>query len=231
MGLSALFAFVVTAGATATRSIRSATLRDHLTALGIPILPKREVGRHKREYMRAQWPERFVFLMVVMKALSALLTFTSLLFIPRLVKSVAWAFFVAWSLYLTSVMMLANSTPHVSGIDPTLLKMLEVVPLLSLIALGCISVAMMVICAPRTALPTWKRISFSEKGGLPYGTPTLPKHLLERAQIVEHIPGTRLKIEYLDIDPFLVIERGTGLGTEREYIGGWATGNPRFDNT
>lgn len=66
--------------------------------------------------------------------------------------------------------------------------------------------------------------------GASYEVPCVPSHLRSRISQVNTIHGTRVYVEYLEDDPFLVVVRGHFFSKEKVYIGAWETGNHHFDN-
>jgi hypothetical protein len=58
----------------------------------------------------------------------------------------------------------------------------------------------------------------------------VPPHLLRRLNRAQEIPGVRVELEYLGLDPALIAVRGHLFWREEVLIGAWGTGNPALDD-
>ncbi len=79
----------------------------------------------------------------------------------------------------------------------------------------------------------WKSARFSPGKGTSFllgALPEVPSGLVIRARRAESIPGVRLVVEFLDVDPFLYAVRGYGPWAERVPIGAWETGDEALES-
>jgi hypothetical protein len=60
--------------------------------------------------------------------------------------------------------------------------------------------------------------------------PEIPDHLKRRIESAWDIPGTKVYLDWLGTDPFVVVRRGYGIFAEEHIVGAYATGNRLLDN-
>ena len=58
----------------------------------------------------------------------------------------------------------------------------------------------------------------------------VPGHVLALARRAATVPGVRMYVERLHVDPLLVVLRGYGPFRQKAHIAGWQTGDPRLDD-
>lgn len=203
-------------------------LVDDLQAKGIQVIPQDLVDTHKRMEIRKRRPGilrffgPFGFFLIILAVWPVILDIcrrfkTKLpkklecgLFLATLVMSVAsYAILALFGHGVTGAFFLAPVAAN------ALLAFLHTSERLDLLL----------------AIEIWTsaRITSSGETAAPNAASQMPKRLYARARLAEEIPGTRLAVEFLDDDPFLVVLRGYGPWTEKAWIGAWKTGNARLD--
>lgn len=203
------------------------SLQEEVEALGVPILPRVAVRKHKKQMIQACRPGVFRFIgptILGVMYLSCLLvgavpvliwrryrsdTLPSTVLLLSFGLSLAFLAVAAWIAHWP--MWLAFNLPM----------------------FGFLATFVLVSSWPKLSTSTshWEATCITVAGGNAYTKYTfvIPRALQQRAELVTTIPGTRLVIEHFQDDPFLVAERGFGPFAERVYVGAWDTGVKKFD--
>lgn len=209
------------------------TLQDELHRHDIPIIPFEEVQEHQRMTLRALRPGAWRFIGPLFRAVS---NFCAVFWGATILQE--WSKYTAkrippWVLLLpVAVVMLST----LSVIVASLAGAPESVLLWICVPLGAFLIGILLSRAERngarlaevTSAWVMGRINIRGFGAIS-DVPHLPERLRMRACEASTIPATRLYVEYLEEDPFVVAVRGHGLFTEKVYIGAWGT-NSHFDD-
>jgi hypothetical protein len=204
-------------GVVAGERKKKASLAEDLRMAGVPILPKAEVKQFKREKVLANREG-------IWRWLWAIPVFFRHSFIPAVIAALAGMFFAGdWLIY-------AGYTWVRYGRVTVNYRWSLGVLAFSLALFGAYT-ALAAFLDGRLGSSFERAASFWSRtqAGKYNGYPSIPSAFSARTQTAQ-LAGSKVVVEALEEDPFLVAERGPWWNREREYIGAWRTGRDDFDN-
>ncbi len=221
--------------ATAITEARPLPLDAQLEALGIPVLPRAEVGAHKRTMVQESRIGLY-------KLVGPLMYLLSSIFLPSLMLNNEWLkrYAAAGASTFVACVIMAFVAP-VFGL-PALPFVAAagsiagaVILLVSYIVLFAIVEARHPLFLPSDtpfmkAASVWMRMQVMAFDADSLTRYRIPAHLHARARAASSLSGARVYVESFGLDPFLVLTLTDGVVTRTRYIAAWDTGNPHFDN-
>lgn len=199
------------------------SLEADLYACGIPCLDIARVRKHKRDMLDGLRPGMWRYFYV--------LPCTMVRIVNVSFDTYLWLSFVSMVAGIAASMTFMRPTSIDSG--AYLVCALVGLSLPTLAYLTTLLVALVL----KTVNRDWFEYEFEPSGAYWKRTryiparvdwlaaaPNMPSHICRRAECAEQIDGTRLYVEYLQEDPFLVACRGRWPLREETYIGAWNTG-------
>jgi hypothetical protein len=193
-------------------------LAEAVAACGVRVIADEAVREHKREVIAALRPGALKFtaplLLCAGRFLSLLTCFWVLEYRPTKAGYYSWlgVMLCAFVYSMASIFLL-----HEPVTIPTLAS--GVIGILGLLL--ATGLELLIDHPVMAAMSHWERAPWQTWFGI-------PPHIQRLAELV-NIPDARLKVEYLEHDPFLVVERGWGLFRKSSYIAAWNTGNIYLD--
>ena len=210
------------------------SLDAQLEALGIPVLPHREVRAHKRKLVQESRIGLYKLVGPFMYLLSSI--------IVHLVQAGEHLkqYVVVTALAFVACVVMALIAPLLGlPVLPFSIAAWAIVGTVVVLGAYLFSFAIVEANHPlylptdnafMSAATVWVRTeikAFDAESLKRYG---VPEHLLRRAQAAGSLPGAHVHVDEFKLDPFLVLTVRNGLIKHTRYIGAWDTHNPLLDN-
>lgn len=210
------------------------SLDAQLEALGIPVLPHREVRAHKRKLVQESRIGLYKLVGPFMYLLSSI--------IVHLVQAGEHLkqYVVVTALAFVACVVMAFIAPLLGlPVLPFSIAAWAIVGTVVVLGAYLFSFAIVEANHPlylptdnafMSAATVWVRTeikAFDAESLKRYG---VPEHLLRRAQAAGSLPGAHVHVDEFKLDPFLVLTVRNGLIKHTRYIGAWDTHNPLLDN-